>query len=136
MPTRSEVCPAELRYGRMSKIYKEIVSLATAITIGFIIQFLHVCEELATDFYKRTPLLLCPRSFPIYLLAEGLLLVIFASVVFSELSILKAFLLLLMFGNGVWHLGWASIERKYVPGLITGLLHISNGTIYFLLLHS
>jgi len=35
-----------------------------------------------------------------------------------------------MFANGIWHIVWWAIEKKYVPGLLTAPLHLI-AFIYF-----
>lgn len=45
---------------------------------------------------------------------------------------LMAFFNLLMFANGVQHLVWASVTKRYVPGLVTAPLFIVIFLWFFL----
>lgn len=44
---------------------------------------------------------------------------------------LQKFFLLLMFANGVQHLVWWGVIKRYVPGLITAFLHVIVFAIYY-----
>jgi len=85
------------------------------------IQFLHSIEEICTRFAKRWPI--WRMSQKTFVLLE----IFFAFLVLSMVliktlpyrDIFMAIYSILMFANGVWHLMWAGIEKRYVPGLIT-----------------
>jgi len=42
-----------------------------------------------------------------------------------------AFFNLLMFANGIWHLVWWGIVKKYVPGLVTAPLFVITFMIFY-----
>ena len=101
--------------------------------VFLVIQFLHSSEELSQGFHKKFPF--GKLKFKSFLAFEvvflGLWLTIFfvKSVPFRD-NIL-AFYVLLMFANGIWHIIWWGIEKKYVPGLITAPLFIVAFLIYY-----
>lgn len=101
--------------------------------ISLIVQIAHSIEELTTGFHKKWYLFKMP--FLIFLLFElafsSFWIYIFLNKSFPNRDYLQAFFLLLMFANGVQHLVWAGIVKKYVPGLVTSPLHL----IIFLLFY-
>ncbi len=44
---------------------------------------------------------------------------------------LMAFFILLMFANGIWHITWYGIVKRYVPGLITAPLFVIVFVYYY-----
>jgi hypothetical protein len=36
-----------------------------------------------------------------------------------------------MFTNGIWHIAWWGIEKKYVPGLVTAPLFVIAFSIFY-----
>lgn len=38
---------------------------------------------------------------------------------------------LLMFANGLWHIVWLGIVKKYVPGVITAPLHLITFLVFY-----
>jgi hypothetical protein len=51
---------------------------------------------------------------------------------FSYKELLQSFFLALMFANGVQHVVWAGVVKKYVPGLITAPIHILVFMLFYL----
>jgi len=103
-------------------------------TIALIIQLAHSIEELMTGFHKKWYLM--KLSFPFFLTFEILHNIFWLSVfligVFPRRAWLIEFFLVLMFANGIQHIVWAGSVKKYVPGLITAILHIVNFLIFIL----
>jgi len=99
----------------------------------FIIQLVHSLEELSSSFHARWYLFRMP--FRVFLGFEILFNLFWAIVLiskqFPERQLLLAVFILLMFANGIQHLVWFSLEKKYVPGLLTAPLHV----ILFLLFY-
>ncbi len=99
-------------------------------------QLLHSQEEIWTGFHRRWFLFTMPRwvfivfeilfSIPIiaYLLNPGLP---FANGYMQVFAIL-------MFVNGLEHIIWAMVERKYVPGLVAAPIFIIIFLFYYLAL--
>jgi hypothetical protein len=99
----------------------------------FAIQTVHSLEELSTGFYKKWYLFKMP--FKTFLTFEILFEVFWAAVIFYPYfparEQLLAFFLVLMFANGVQHLVWAGSVKKYVPGLITAIIHCALFLIFY-----
>ena len=102
---------------------------------SIIIQFAHAVEELLTGFHKKWYLFKMP--FWIFFLFEILFSLFWILVLLIDLfpnrETLQTFFLVLMLANGIQHIIWWRIVKKYVPGLITAPLHIVVSLIYFLL---
>lgn len=98
------------------------------------IQFFHSIEELSTGFHRRFPLR--KMKFTTFLCLEilffGWWILIFWLKQFEYRDQLLAFFNLLMFANGLWHLVWWGIVKKYVPGLATAPLFIIAFIIFYL----
>jgi hypothetical protein len=90
------------------------------------VQLLHSLEELTHGFNKRFPLF--AMTFRFFLTFEIIFflfwLTVFLVASFPFRAGLMAFFILLMFANGIWHLVWWSIEKKYVPGLYSAPIFI------------
>ncbi len=101
--------------------------------ISMLVQIAHSVEELATGFHKKWYLL--KMSFWVFLVFEivfeSFWIVIWLWQGFPYRFQFQAFFLILMFTNGVQHIIWAGNIKKYVPGLVTALVHI----ILFLLFY-
>lgn len=101
------------------------IALAYSILLG--IQCLHSLEELSTGFHKKWYLFSMP--FSVFLIFEIVFLSFWIFVwlmpTLSHKELLMAFFNLLMFANGIQHLVWAGVKKKYVPGLITAPLLIA-----------
>jgi hypothetical protein len=99
----------------------------------FILQVAHSIEELTTGFHKKW--YFRKLSFNTFLLFEIVFTLFWASVIFIGNIPFRKHLLLffiaLMFANGIQHLVWFGSEKKYVPGLITGLIHIIAFLAFF-----
>ena len=100
--------------------------IATFATYMFFVQLVHSLEELATGFHKQWYFFSMPFWF--FLLFEVLHtifweLIIFTNIFSNKLE-LSAVFMILMFANGVQHVVWGAIRKKYVPGLITAPVHI------------
>lgn len=107
--------------------------LETYFVILVAIQLLHSIEEIYTRFDKRWPLWKMSRRF--FVIFEILFSALLIAVLFVKTIPNREVLMLLfnvsMFANGVWHLMWAGIEKRYVPGSITAPFFI----IVFLLFY-
>ncbi len=94
--------------------------------IFLILQCLHSLEEIATGFHKKWYLF--TMSFSLFLTWEILFQTFWIFILFSsdfpQRNSFMAFFTLLMFANGVQHLVWAGVIKKYVPGLFTAPLFI------------
>lgn len=101
-------------------------------TFMFLIQLVHSSEELLTGFHKKWFLFKMP--FKVFLGFEIIHNSFWASVLlfqqFPQREILITLFIYLMLANGLEHIIWAFIKRKYVPGLITAPIHILLFLIY------
>lgn len=102
------------------------MSLLFAAQVAFAIQLVHSFEELSMGFHKKWYAFKMP--FWIFLLFEITFsffwgVVIFAGVLGAKPMLLSVFLLL-MFANGIQHLVWFGVTRKYNPGFVTSLVHL------------
>lgn len=102
----------------------DTTELAFKILLG--IQCLHSIEELSTGFHKKWYLFRMP--FAVFLGFEIIFLTFWTLVLLHPAMqwryALMTFFNLLMFANGIQHLVWAGIEKKYVPGLVTAPLFL------------
>lgn len=107
--------------------------LETTFTILLGIQFFHSIEELSTKFHERFPLF--KMKWQTFLLFEIIFLSFFLSVLLFEnlanRDVWMAIFTILMFANGLWHIVWWGIEKKYVPGLCTAPLFIITFLIFY-----
>ncbi|MBT8257078.1 MAG: HXXEE domain-containing protein [Bacteroidia bacterium] len=110
-----------------------MTTLETCFLIFLGIQILHSIEELTTGFNKRFPFF--KLSFASFLIFEILFLsfwiLVYSIESFPIRTELMAFYLLLMFANGIWHLAWWGIEKKYVPGLVTAPLFVIGFPFFY-----
>jgi len=110
-----------------------ILSIDTFAITVFLLQTAHSVEELSTGFHRKWYLFKMP--FWAFLLFEIVFEVFWGSVVFLNQFPLREYLLpfffALMFANGVQHIVWAGIAKRYIPGLITAPFHI----ILFLIIY-
>ncbi len=108
-------------------------SLEFAFQMLLCAQFLHSIEELSTGFHAKWYLFRMP--FLVFLLWEILFQLFWISILFlpniPNRDQLMNFFLWLMLANGIQHLVWAGIKKKYVPGLGTAPIFIA----IFLWLH-
>lgn len=108
-----------------------MIQLESFAIIIFILQLFHSMEELSTGFHKRW--YLRKLSFKTFLTFEICFTLFWGLVIFIPdfplRSNLVLFFIALMFANGVQHVVWAGAEKKYVPGLVTGIIHI---VVFFL----
>lgn len=97
------------------------------------IQVIHSFEEMYTRFDKHWPVWKMSRqtfiTFEI-IFSLLLLLVVFYKDFPGRLLFMQSFNLL-MFANGIWHLMWAGVVKKYVPGLITAPLFLVVFCVYY-----
>lgn len=102
-----------------------------AIFLG--IQFFHSIEELSNGFHEKFPL--AKMKFKTFLILEVLFFGFWVAVfVFKNLQYreqLMAIFNILMFANGLWHMVWWGIAKKYVPGLITAPLFVITFIIFY-----
>lgn len=91
-----------------------------------VIQLLHSQEEIWMRFDKKWPAWKMSRvTFVLFeILFLALILSIFFVRGFPQREVLMLSFNILMFANGIWHLMWAAIEKRYVPGLITAPLFL------------
>jgi hypothetical protein len=99
----------------------ELILIETCFTILLGFQVLHSIEELSMKFHERCPFF--KMGFKTFLAFEILFLVFWVIVLlekqFPARDYLMAGFLLLMFANGIWHIVWWGVEKRYVPGIIT-----------------
>src|SRR3989344_2430020 len=99
----------------------------------YFIQLAHSLEELSTGFHKKWYLYKLP--FWVFLGFEVLFNIFWGIVIyrnqFPNREYLLAIFIVLMFANGVQHLVWAGIVKRYVPGLITAIFHIILFLIFY-----
>lgn len=97
------------------------------------VQLVHSVEELTHGFHSKFPPF--KMSFRFFLVFEILFflfwLMLFVIQVFPGRETLIPFFILLMFANGLWHLVWYGIVKKYVPGLITAPLFVVVFLVYY-----
>lgn len=100
--------------------------LETTFLILLGIQFAHSIEELTNDFHNKFPPF--KMSLKVFLTFEILFLGFWIGVFLLEnlkfREVLMHVFAILMFANGLWHIVWASITKKYVPGLVTAPLFV------------
>ena len=101
--------------------------------VSLLVQIVHSIEELTTGFHKKW--YLTPMPFWLFLTFEVVFtlfwIVVLLLPTFPYREALQAFFLVLMFANGVQHLVWAGSVKKYVPGLVTGIIHIVVFLTYY-----
>jgi len=94
--------------------------------VSLVVQIVHSIEELSTGFNKKWYVFKMP--FWVFLAFEicfsSFWLAVLLLPAFPYRVYLQEFFLALMFANGVQHLVWSGIVKKYVPGLITAPIHI------------
>ncbi len=105
-------------------------------TLVLLIQLLHSIEELVTGFHKKWYLIRLP--FRIFLSFEIVFNLFWISVllipVFAYRNYFQAFFMVLMFANGIQHVVWAASVKQYVPGLLTGIIHICLFLFFYFLI--
>ena len=102
-----------------------------AILLG--IQFFHSIEELSNGFHEKFPLV--KMKFKIFMAFEiiffGFWIAVFLFTSFKYRNQFMAFFNILMFANGLWHIVWWGITKKYVPGLVTAPLFVITFLIFY-----
>ncbi len=97
------------------------------------IQFFHSIEELSMGFHEKFPLFKMKfrtfLTFEILFFAFWLGIFFFKDFQFREQFI--AFFNILMFANGLWHMVWWGIVKRYVPGLMTAPLFIMVFLVFY-----
>lgn len=98
------------------------------------LQIVHSLEELTTGFHKRWYLFKMP--FWVFLLFEIIFtsfwILILLNPGFPNRELFQKIFVLLMFANGIQHLVWFGVEKKYVPGLITAPIHVLLFSYFYL----
>ncbi|OVE79440.1 hypothetical protein BVY00_00425 [bacterium G20] len=107
--------------------------LETFFLLSLMVQMLHSIEELSQGFNKKWYLF--KMSFRAFLTFEILFTLFWVSVLvftdFPARDYLQSFFLVLMFANGIQHLVWSGIAKKYMPGLITAFAHIAVFLVFY-----
>lgn len=89
-------------------------------------QLIHSQEEIWTDFHKRWFIFTMPRwLFVSFEAVFSAIILLYA--VWPHLSFAHQFMTVfawLMLANGLEHIIWAIVEKRYVPGLITAPLFL------------
>ncbi len=102
--------------------------------ILFLVQLVHSVEELSTGFHKKWYLFKMP--FYVFLSFEIIHNLFWGSVLFFKQfpsrDYFLAFFIILMFANGIQHIVWYGMVKKYVPGLITAPIHIVIFLFFYL----
>ena len=98
-----------------------------------IIQLLHSQEEIWGKFEKRWPVWKMSREFfvTVEILFSALLILMFFIPTLPYRYQFMVFFNWFMFANGIWHMMWAAIEKRYVPGLITAPFFIIVFSIFY-----
>ena len=105
----------------------------TYILLMLFVQIAHSFEEITQGFAEQWFFIrLNERAFLIFEIVHN----VFWTLIFLIPSIpyqkeLLSFFALLMFANSIEHIVWAMWKKKYVPGLITALLHLILFIAYF-----
>jgi hypothetical protein len=98
-----------------------------------IIQLIHSQEEIWTGFHKRWFVFTMPRW--VFIAFEVLfsipILLFMANPNLNLAKIYMPIFALLMLINGLGHMVWGLVERKYVPGLITAPLFVLIFIFYY-----
>lgn len=98
-----------------------------------LIQLVHSQEEIWTNFHKKWFVFTMPRW--LFITLEAFLsLTIIAYIAKPDLPLAHWYMplfALIMLINGVGHIVWALIARKYVPGLTTAPLFIAVFVFYY-----
>ena len=98
-----------------------------------ITQLIHSQEEIWTNFHKRWFVFTMPRW--VFITFEILFtLPIIAYLLNPNLPYANGYMsvfALLMFVNGIEHIIWALLEKKYVPGLATAPLFVIIFVLYY-----
>lgn len=101
--------------------------------LSLFVQIAHSIEELSTGFNKNWYLFTMP--FWVFLLFEmvftGFWILVLFDKSFPFRDFFQSFFLLLMLANGVQHLVWSGVAKKYKPGLITAPLHVIVFSIFY-----
>ncbi|HEY4493036.1 MAG TPA: HXXEE domain-containing protein [Candidatus Paceibacterota bacterium] len=99
---------------------------------SLLVQLLHSIEELTTGFHKKWYLFKMP--FWAFLSFELAFSAFWIFVLFSpELPHregLQTFFIFLMLANGLQHIIWAVVVKKYVPGFITAFGHLAVSLVF------
>jgi len=108
-------------------------SIETFFMIFLGVQFFHSIEELTQGFHKKFPLF--KMSFRFFLTFEIIFFLFWLSVVllkeFPFREYLMPIFIVLMFANGLWHLVWFGIVKKYVPGVLTAPLFVILFLVFY-----
>lgn len=108
--------------------------LETYYAFTLLVQILHSIEELSTGFHKKWYLFTMPffAFLAFEIIFTGLWVSVLMVQTFPYRELFQAFFMVLMFANGIQHLIWAGVVKKYVPGLITAPIHVVVFLIYYL----
>ncbi len=100
--------------------------------VSLVVQVFHSIEELTTGFHKKWYLFKMP--FWVFLSFELVFSTFWIFVLFSPAlphrEGLQIFFLFLMLANGLQHIIWAVIVKKYEPGLVTAFGHLAVSLIF------
>lgn len=98
-----------------------------------IVQLIHSQEEIWTGFHKRWFVFKMPRwvfvTFELVFSAVIVSYALWPDLPFSSL-VMPSFVLIMLI-NGIGHIVWGLIERRYVPGLVTAPFFIVLFTVYY-----
>ncbi len=94
--------------------------------LSLLVQLVHVGEELSTGFHKKWYLFKMPLwVFLLFeIVFEGFWISVFLFHSFPSRSFLQTLFLILMFANGVQHIIWSGVVKKYDPGLTISFINI------------
>lgn len=111
------------------------MSLFILAVLMYVTQLAHSFEELTRGFHKKWYVFKMP--FLVFLTFEILFNLFWAVAIFSNMLPYKGILLMvwvvLITLNGIQHVIWAMIEKKYVPGLYTAPIHLVLVATFILL---
>lgn len=101
--------------------------------IAFVIlQLIHSQEEIHTGFHAKWPILkMTKRFFVTFEIIFSILIILPIFIDFPFRTYWMYFFNLLMFGNGLHHFVWSEWGKKYVPGLVSGIIMIFFFLYYY-----
>jgi hypothetical protein len=101
--------------------------------VSMLVQIAHSIEEITTGFHKKWYLLKMPLwvFLTLEIIFESFWIGVWLWQSFPFRVQFQAFFLILMFANGIQHVVWTGSTKKYVPGLVTAVIHIILFTIFY-----
>ncbi len=110
-----------------------MISLEIFFLAFLCIQLIHSIEELTTGFHRNFPLFKMPMwVFVVFeILFQGFFWLVFLNESCAGRDVLAHVFALLMFANGLWHMVWWGVVKKYVSGLITAPILVVTFIVFY-----